>query len=92
MGSRNAYQEHAELAGHVERVGRLIDGYQSSYGMELLASVHWVAVHELGVHSLADAVAAVHGWNDRKKTLMTPQHIASAWYRLEQEGWLTSIA
>ena len=87
-----AEQEHAELAGHVERVGRLIDGYQSSYGMELLASVHWVAVHEHGVHSLGDAVAAVHGWNDRKKTLMTPQHIASAWHRLEQEGWLTSNA
>lgn len=87
-----ADKEHAELAGHVERVGRLIDGYQSSYGMELLASVHWVAVHEHGVHSLADAVAAVHGWNDRNRTLMTPQHIASAWHRLEQEGWLTSNA
>ena len=87
-----AEQEHAELAGHVERVGRLIDGYQSSYGMELLASVHWVAVHEHGVHSLGDAVAAVHGWNDRKRMLMTPQHIASAWHRLEQEGWLTSNA
>jgi hypothetical protein len=57
--------------------------------MELLASVHWVAVHEHGVHSLSDAVAAVHGWNDRKRTLMTTQHIASAWHRLEQEGWLT---
>ena len=87
-----AEQDHAELAGHVERVGRLIDGYQSSYGMELLASVHWVAVHEHGVHSLGDAVAAVHAWNDRKKTLMTPQHIASAWHRLEQEGWLTGSA
>jgi len=49
-------------------------------------------VHEHGVHSLGDAVSAVHGWNDRKKTLMTPQHIASAWHRLEQEGWLTSNA
>lgn len=87
-----AEQEHAELAGHVERVGRLIDGYQSSYGMELLASVHWVVVHEPDVHSLADAVAAVHGWNVRKRTLMTSQHIASAWHRLEQEGWLTSKA
>ena len=87
-----ADKEHAELAGHVERVGRLIDGYQSSYGMELLASVHWVAVHEHGVHSLGDAVAAVHGWNERKKTLMTPQHIAFAWHRLEQEGWLTGSA
>lgn len=87
-----AEQGHAELAGHVERVGRLIEGYQSSYGMELLASVHWVATHEPGVHSLDDAIAAVHGWNERKKALMRPQHIAAAWHRLEDEGWLDASA
>lgn len=83
-----AEQEHAELASHVARVGRLIEGYQSSYGMELLASVHWVATHESAVRSLDDAVAAVHEWNDRKKALMKPEHIASAWHRLQAEGWL----
>ena len=83
-----AEQEHAELAGHVERVGRLIEGYQSTYGMELLASVHWVATHEPGVRTLDEAIAAVHRWNDRKKMLMKPEHIASAWHRLEDEGWL----
>ena len=77
-----------ELANHVERVGRLIEGYQSSYGMELLASVHWVAAHEPDVRTLDEAIAAVHGWNDRKKMLMRPEHIASAWHRLEDEGWL----
>ena len=83
-----AEQEHAELAGHVERVGRLIEGYQSTYGMELLASVHWVATHEPGVRTLDEAIAAVHSWNDRKNVLMKPEHIASAWHRLEDEGWL----
>ena len=65
-----AEKQHSELAGQVDRVGRLIDGYQSSYGMELLASVHWVATHEADVRSLDDAVAAVHAWNDRKRHLM----------------------
>ena len=83
-----AEQEHADLAGHVERVERLIEGYQSSYGMELLASVHWVATHEPSVRTLDEAIAAVHSWNDRKKILMRPEHIASAWHRLEDEGWL----
>ena len=67
---------------------RLIDGYQSSYGMELLASVHWVATREPGVQSIDDAVAAVHAWNDRKRLLMRPEHIAAAWHRLRDEGWL----
>ncbi len=85
-----AEKRHSELAGQVDRVGRLIDGYQSSYGMELLASVHWVAVHEADVRSLDDAVAAVHAWNDRKRHLMKPEHIASAWRRLGDEGWLVA--
>ncbi len=82
----------AELAGHVERVGRLIQGYQSSYGMELLATVHWVATHEPSARSLDEAVAAVREWNDRKKSLMKPEHIASAWQRLAEEGWLPDHA
>jgi O-acetyl-ADP-ribose deacetylase (regulator of RNase III) len=85
-----AEQGHAELARRVERVGRLIDGYQSSYGVELLASVHWVARHESGVHSMDDAVAAILSWSDRKKALMRPEHIKSAWNRLESEGWLAN--
>lgn len=85
-----AEKQHSELAGQVDRVGRLIDGYQSSYGMELLASVHWVAAHEADVRSLGDAVAAVHAWNDRKRHLMKPEHIASAWKRLGDEGWLAA--
>jgi O-acetyl-ADP-ribose deacetylase (regulator of RNase III) len=83
-----AEQQHAALAGPIERVARLIEGYQSSYGMELLASVHWVATHEPDVKSLDDAIVAIHAWNDRKRLLMKPQHITSAWRRLEAEGWL----
>ncbi len=85
-----AEKQHSELAVQVDRVGRLIDGYQSSYGMELLASVHWVATYEADVRSLGDAVAAVHAWNDRKRHLMKPEHIASAWKRLGDEGWLVA--
>jgi O-acetyl-ADP-ribose deacetylase (regulator of RNase III) len=87
-----AAQEHEGLARNVERVARLIDGYQSAYGMELLASVHWVATRELGVHTLDDAVVAVHRWSERKKLLMRPEHIAAAWNRLKSEGWLGAEA
>lgn len=58
--------------------------------MELLASVRWVATHETGVRSLDDAVTAVHAWNDRTRHLMRPEHIASAWKRLGDEGWLAA--
>ena len=84
-----AQQGRQELAERVSRVSRLIDGYQSPYGMELLASVHWVAAHESTMNTVDKAIAAIQGWNERKRVLMKPVHVASAWHRLETEGWLT---
>ena len=75
------------LAARVRRVGELIEGFQSQYGMELLATVHWVARQE-GASTRGQALEAVHAWNDRKKALMAPEHVAAAWNRLEQAGWL----
>lgn len=81
-------QEDRELSGRVGRVGRLIEGYQSPYGMELLSSVHWLATHDPKVRSVDDAVNAIGAWNERKRILMKPSHVASAWRRLGDEGWL----
>jgi O-acetyl-ADP-ribose deacetylase (regulator of RNase III) len=83
-----AQQEDQGLAERVARVGQLIEGYQSPYGMELLSSVHWVAAHEPAIRSLDDAIRAIGAWNERKRILMKPEHVASAWQRLEEQGWL----
>lgn len=81
-------QDHIELAKRIEKVGRLIEGFQSSYGMELLATVHWVATHEVSNHSFDEVVSAIHAWNPRKRALMHAEHIAVALERLCAEGWL----
>lgn len=78
---------HEALAERVRHVGDLIEGFQSPYGMELLATVHWVAKYE-GAATQEQALAAVRGWNARKKALMAPEHVAAALNRLEQSGWL----
>lgn len=80
---------HANLTQHVERVANLIEGFQSPYGMELLATVHWVATREPNAHSLDQAISAVHAWNERKAKIMQPAHVCAAWSRLEAQGWLT---
>lgn len=82
-----AAQGYEALADRVRRVGELIEGFQSPYGMELLATVHWVARQE-GAHTQEQVLAAVRAWNDRKKALMAPAHVAAAWNRLEHAGWL----
>ena len=76
-----------ELVEHVARVGKLIEGFQSSYGMELLATVHWVASHEQ-VRSPEDILSVIQKWNKRKRDLMKLEHVQIAWGRLNKEGWL----
>ena len=83
---------HAALAQRVERVARLIDGFQSPYGMELLATVHWVAMHEQDARTFEQVVNAVHAWNKRKAKIMQPAHVRAAWDRLVAQRWLSAEA
>jgi O-acetyl-ADP-ribose deacetylase (regulator of RNase III) len=76
-----------KLSEQVTRIRNLIDGFETPYGMELLATVHWVKVRESGVLTDDDAVKAVHGWNPRKRAIFSPEHIKLAWRRLDDEGW-----
>ena len=71
----------------IQKVNELIEGYQSPYGVELLSTVHWVNKHE-GASNSFEAHQAIQAWNERKKALMTPQHVEAAWNRLQQSGWI----
>ncbi|HMR33955.1 MAG TPA: macro domain-containing protein [Geminicoccaceae bacterium] len=77
-------------AARVDRVARLIDGFETPYGMELLGTVHWVAREAGPAADFAEIVRRVHGWNARKRQVMTPDHIRVARERLVAEGWLTA--
>ena len=81
---------HAALEKHVERVAQLIEGFQSPYGMELLATVHWVATREAGVHTFDQVLGAVKSWNERKANIMQDAHLRAAWTRLSEQRWLPS--
>jgi len=81
-------QKNQAAAGHLEQVADLVDGFETPYGMELLASVHWAAVHDGEVSDAESAVAAMARWNDRKQRLFKPTHIRLAWERLQAEEWV----
>jgi hypothetical protein len=55
--------------------------------MELLATVHWVAMRE-GAFSFAEAVEKIYAWNARKRTLDREQ-LQLAWRVLNTQGWLS---
>ena len=68
----------------VQKLARLIEGYETPYGMELLSSVHWLAVHEK--HRSADKVAdAFRGWSEHKNSF-DDASIRGAYDRLTVDG------
>ena len=72
------------------RVTKLVEGFESSFGLELLATVHWVAM-EPPKPDIAEIIARTYGWNDRKRRFSERQ-IGIAYQRLEQQGWLEKAA
>lgn len=74
----------------VGRMERLIDGFQSAYGMELLSTVHWVASNMPHATSPDEALAAIKVWSKRKAGLMQASHVEAAWQRLVVEGWIAN--
>ncbi len=76
-----------ELSEQVARVRDLIDGFETPYGMELLATVHWVGTQEPNARTADEAVVAVQGWSPRKKAILREEHIRMAWQRLDDQGW-----
>jgi len=81
--------DDGEAVARLKRVEALIEGFESPYGMELLASVHWVIHHEaVAAGDLGRVTEAVQGWNERKRKVMQPAHIEQAWQRLSSQAWV----
>ena len=85
----NAFlKEHPDILTRMDRVIELIDGYEDSYGLELLSTVHWVMRHDSEARERPQAaVAAVRNWTARKRRNLKPDHLVKAWQRLNKQGW-----
>lgn len=81
-----------ETVSRIDRVLELSDGFESMYGMELLASVHWVAMHEDRAAASDPELAAklVQQWTLRKRQMFTREHVATAWATLEGGDWFAA--
>ena len=74
----------------INKVSELIQGFETPYAMELLATVHVVASGDARAAEEAKvAIAEVHRWSDYKKNTFSPEHILIAWEHLRAQGWLT---
>jgi len=91
IDAQSSLEADAKAKARLERVAALIDGFDTPFGMELLATVHWVATHESPASTTPlDAFAAIQRWNSRKAKLIKQGHVEAAWSRLNEQGWFAS--
>ena len=69
----------------LEKVTLLVDGFESSFGLELLSTVHWVASER---PSMTDdyVIAHTYAWGSRKRQF-TERQIRLALQVLDDNGW-----
>ena len=84
--AKNFLDQHEISRTRFDRVSRLVEGFESPFGMELLATVHWVMSRE-GAAEHGTVERQVYGWNARKRQF-TPRQLAIAEDRLRSQGWL----
>lgn len=80
--------DHAGEVARVEALLAMVDGFETPYSLELLATVHFAAIQEPSSSDpavLADRVAA---WSLRKARLFTERHVHLAAARLEEHRLL----
>lgn len=78
-----------ETRQRISRVEELIEGFETPRGLELLATVDWLARQDESVRADPEqAVVAVHSWNDHKRKAFPRPHIVVAWQQLRDCGWL----
>ena len=87
--ARDCLTEYPDTRSRLERVTRLLDGFESSFGLELLARVHWALRYE-GASGLDEFTKRVQA-SDRGQQF-TARQIAIAATRLADQGWFTSQA
>ena len=72
----------------LDKLSKLISGFESAFGMEVLSSVHYLAKVE-NTQNLAEITSLIHNWSDRKRNLFDEQTISNAFARLKEDNLLS---
>ncbi len=79
-------KQHPDTLARFEKVAELVEGFESPFGLELLASVHWLIEQE-NSKELDDVIKKIHSWNERKQQF-TPRQITLAIKTLSEKNWV----
>lgn len=81
-------RDDPESLARLNRVFDLVDGWETTHGMELLATVHWLAARRMASTS-QQAVEQTYAWSERKR-MFTPRQIDLAFQTLQAKGWISA--
>ena len=79
-------EDNPETQSRLRRVSELVEGFESSFGLELLSTVHWVA-HEHPEAPIESIIEYTYAWNRRKRQF-TERQIRLAHNALADQGWI----
>lgn len=68
----------------IEKLSKLIQGYESPYGLELLSSVHWLAAKEMH-YPVEKVIEAMQAWSEEKRNSFSADVIRLAYRRLRDD-------
>ena len=85
--ARAFLENKADTQVRLARVSDLVDGFESPFGLELLATVHWIAANDAHAPDLDEIVRHTYGWNESKKQFSRRQ-IETAFHVLSEKGWV----
>ena len=80
--------EHERTREHFDEVARLVEGFETPFGLELLASAHWVMAKE-GATNEEKVIEAIYKWSPRKQQFSREQ-IEIAVQRLRSADWVVT--
>lgn len=75
-----------EAQQRIAQVQELIHGFETPFGLELLASVHWLMKYE-DIRDIQQLSSAMQAWN-KHKALFEPEHLELAWQTIRSRQWL----
>ena len=78
-----------EARQNLERVASLIEGFETPFGMELLASVHWLADNK-HIESEEDMTRELENWSNRKARLFSLTRSRLQWRSCVNESGVFS--
>ena len=87
--ARTFLADTPQTPGRIDRVSALIEGFESAFGLELLATVHWV-VHEERASTFAEVAERTYTWSERKSQF-TRRQLGIALEVLAEKNWIEPL-